>query len=164
MVADPHPGVGLGTDLGRVGGGVGALVEHGGPQPVPFEGVEQGRGLARGGAVVEGEADISVARRGLGRRGGEGAARQGRGGDGETRQQGAQKGAGAGTGGHVGGSSSVSSVPAGSGPAGTGRGRGRGLGVGQLVVQETVGQVQLPLAWIVAPQVFPLPLGLAVST
>jgi hypothetical protein len=30
--------------------------------------------------------------------------------------------------------------------------------------QETVGQVQLPFAWMVAPQLFPLPFGLAVRT
>ncbi|WP_435854586.1 GTP-binding protein, partial [Streptomyces longwoodensis] len=36
--------------------------------------------------------------------------------------------------------------------------------VGQLVLQETVGQVQLPLCWIVTPQVLPLPLGFATST
>ncbi len=35
---------------------------------------------------------------------------------------------------------------------------------GQPVVQETVGQVQLPLCWMVTPQLLPLPLGLAVST
>lgn len=32
-----------------------------------------------------------------------------------------------------------------------------------MVLQETVGQVQLPWVWIVAPQVLPLPLGLATS-
>jgi hypothetical protein len=31
-------------------------------------------------------------------------------------------------------------------------------------VQETVGQVQLPLGWTVTPKVLPLPLGFAVST
>ncbi|CAL9649979.1 hypothetical protein SUDANB176_06591 [Streptomyces sp. enrichment culture] len=34
---------------------------------------------------------------------------------------------------------------------------------GQPVLQETVGQVQLPLVWIVTPQLLPLPLGLATS-
>ncbi|KOX40154.1 hypothetical protein ADL09_32855, partial [Streptomyces sp. NRRL F-7442] len=34
---------------------------------------------------------------------------------------------------------------------------------GQPALQDTVGQVQLPLAWMVAPQVLPLPFGLAVS-
>src|SRR5690349_11809838 len=37
------------------------------------------------------------------------------------------------------------------------------LSGGQVVVQVAVGQVQLPLAWMVAPQVLPLPLGWAVS-
>lgn len=36
--------------------------------------------------------------------------------------------------------------------------------VGQPALQETVGQVQLPLCWIVTPQLSPLPLGLATST
>lgn len=35
---------------------------------------------------------------------------------------------------------------------------------GQPALQETVGQVELPLRWIVTPQLLPLPLGLAVST
>src|SRR5262245_59915088 len=34
---------------------------------------------------------------------------------------------------------------------------------GQLGLQETVGQVQLPLVWMVTPQLLPLPLGLATS-
>jgi hypothetical protein len=34
--------------------------------------------------------------------------------------------------------------------------------IGQLAAQETDGQVQLPFAWIVTPQLLPLPLGLAV--
>jgi hypothetical protein len=33
----------------------------------------------------------------------------------------------------------------------------------QLGLQETVGQVQVPLAWMVAPQLLPLPLDLATS-
>lgn len=37
-------------------------------------------------------------------------------------------------------------------------------GAGQFVLQETVGQVQLPLCWMVTPQLLPLPLGVAVST
>src|SRR4051794_6543899 len=36
-------------------------------------------------------------------------------------------------------------------------------GTGQLARQETVGQVQLPLCWMVTPQLLPLPLGLATS-
>lgn len=35
---------------------------------------------------------------------------------------------------------------------------------GQLGAQETVGQVQLPLACTVTPKLLPLPLGFAVST
>ncbi|GAA1015334.1 hypothetical protein Aple_049570 [Acrocarpospora pleiomorpha] len=35
---------------------------------------------------------------------------------------------------------------------------------GQLALQETVGQVELPLRWMVTPQLLPLPLGLAVRT
>ncbi|GAA2454131.1 hypothetical protein GCM10010421_53850 [Streptomyces glaucus] len=35
---------------------------------------------------------------------------------------------------------------------------------GQVAVQETVGHVQVPLAWMVTPQVLPLPLGRATST
>ncbi|CAM5396805.1 hypothetical protein SGRIM128S_09119 [Streptomyces griseomycini] len=34
---------------------------------------------------------------------------------------------------------------------------------GQPALQETVGQVQLPLVWIVTPQLSPLPLGRATS-
>ncbi|QTE02938.1 hypothetical protein S1361_36730 [Streptomyces cyanogenus] len=34
----------------------------------------------------------------------------------------------------------------------------------QPVLQETVGQVQLPLGWMVTPQLSPLPLGLPTST
>ena len=37
-------------------------------------------------------------------------------------------------------------------------------GAGKFVLQETVGQVQLPLCWMVTPQLLPLPLGVAVST
>jgi hypothetical protein len=37
-------------------------------------------------------------------------------------------------------------------------------GVGQLGLQETVGQVQVPLVWTVTPQVLPLPFGLATRT
>lgn len=35
---------------------------------------------------------------------------------------------------------------------------------GQLALHETLGQFQLPLAWMVTPQLLPLPLGRAVST
>src|SRR5690606_16838834 len=42
--------------------------------------------------------------------------------------------------------------------------RGRGSGTGQFALQETVGQVQLPLCWMVTPQLLPLPFGLAVRT
>ncbi|GIF07866.1 hypothetical protein Asi03nite_54040 [Actinoplanes siamensis] len=56
-------------------------------------------------------------------------------------------------------------------PAGGGRSRARGEArlltsadarapAGQ-VVQETDGQVQLPLVWMVTPKVLPLPFGLA---
>ncbi|GAA3971056.1 hypothetical protein GCM10022384_22580 [Streptomyces marokkonensis] len=39
----------------------------------------------------------------------------------------------------------------------------RARGPGQPALQETVGQVQLPLAWMVAPQLSPPPFDLAVS-
>jgi hypothetical protein len=39
-----------------------------------------------------------------------------------------------------------------------------GVVPGQPVVQVTVGQVRLPLCWMVTPQLLPLPLGFAVST
>jgi hypothetical protein len=40
----------------------------------------------------------------------------------------------------------------------TGRAR-----LGQPALQDTLGQVQLPLAWMVAPQLPPLPFDFAVS-
>ncbi|GHE64638.1 hypothetical protein GCM10018782_43420 [Streptomyces griseoaurantiacus] len=40
----------------------------------------------------------------------------------------------------------------------------RGAPGDQDVLQVTVGQVQLPLVWMVTPQLLPLPFGLAVST
>src|SRR5690606_382384 len=58
----------------------------------------------------------------------------------------------------------VAVAPAGYAPVVAAARGGGASGAGQLVLQETVGQVQLPLCWMVTPQLLPLPLGVAVST